>query len=104
MQGAQAASLWLRVRAQAAGKHTHGINTEAHPSPSHSPQVSGLFQSQSTPNNTNLEKASSYIPAMQLQKTSAARQIYKLIIKAYLISPEMRGLAFFSQTFFFFFS
>lgn len=90
----------LPVRAQAAGKHTHGINTQAHPPPSHSPQVSGLFQSQSTPNNTNLEKASSYIPAMQLQKTTTARQIYKLIIKAYLISPEMRGLAFFSHFFF----
>ena len=33
------------------------------PSLSH---VSGLFQSLSTPNNKNLEKASSYIPPMQL--------------------------------------
>ena len=35
--------------------------------------------------------------------TSAARQIYKLTIKAYLISPETRGLVFFSKTSVFFF-
>ena len=35
--------------------------------------------------------------------TSAARQIYKLIIKAYLASLETRGLVFFSRTSVFFF-
>lgn len=46
-------------------------------SPRYNFQVSALFQSLMTPNNTYLEKASSYIPPMQLQMSSAARQIYK---------------------------
>lgn len=57
----RACLLGCSVRAQAARKYTHRINVRAQPPPSHPHQVSGLFQSPSTPINTNLEKASSYI-------------------------------------------